>query len=91
MADMSLEGGLKGFEVNYKHLKSMEQIGKGSFGMVYKAKWRGTTVGNSHHRSSDLTAVKMLHEDLIVDESAMNDFKSEAKLLAHLRPHVGEQ
>lgn len=63
-------------DLDYRDFTNMTQIGKGSFGVVFKATWRETTV-----------AVKQLHADLLLDEKAITDFKSEAQILSSLRPH----
>src|SRR5690349_11881502 len=47
---------------------------KGAFGVVYRGKWRGT-----------LVAIKTIKGTL--SEKQLEDFKSEARLMANLRPH----
>eukprot|EP00027_Filamoeba_sp_ATCC50430_P009694 CAMPEP_0168557866 /NCGR_PEP_ID=MMETSP0413-20121227/9660_1 /TAXON_ID=136452 /ORGANISM="Filamoeba nolandi, Strain NC-AS-23-1" /LENGTH=705 /DNA_ID=CAMNT_0008588939 /DNA_START=117 /DNA_END=2234 /DNA_ORIENTATION=+ len=62
------------FDIDYRELTDWQQIGKGSFGVVFKCKWRETVV-----------AVKQLNDAL--DEKALNDFRGEAAILTALKPH----
>ena len=74
--DMVLNGDLnEGTDPNfipYSEIKGMKQIEKGSFGVIYSAKWRGTKI-----------AVKMLPSAMT--EKLMNEFRQEAGLMRSLR------
>jgi len=74
---MSESAASKAFAIDFTELEDLKQIGQGSFGIVYKGKWRETTV-----------AVKriLLANDSL-DAKAISDFETEAKLLKQLRPH----
>jgi serine/threonine protein kinase len=65
----------KNYDIKYEELANMKVIGKGAFGVVYKAEWRLTTV-----------AVKKLLNE-ISNEKEMEDFQAEVNLLKNLRPH----
>jgi len=61
------------YVIDYNELVEWIEIGKGSFGLVFRCKWRETVV-----------AVKQLKE---VDEKSITDFKTEASILTGLRAH----
>lgn len=52
------------FEIDFNELKMEKQISEGGFGMIYRARWRETTV-----------AVKVLKPDLMREET-IKDFLS---------------
>ena len=61
------------WEIPYEELEIGEKLGEGTFGIVYKAKWRGTTV-----------AVKELKSKMLGDEQ-LNEFRKEIAILAAFR------
>mmetsp|Transcript_22265 Transcript_22265/g.72162 ORF Transcript_22265/g.72162 Transcript_22265/m.72162 type:complete len:563 (+) Transcript_22265:96-1784(+) len=53
-------------------------VGEGSFGVVHMARWHGTDV-----------CVKVLHQSLQMDRTAMSEFKTEVELMVQLHhPHI---
>ena len=52
------------FEIQFEELVMEKQIGEGGFGLIYRARWRETTV-----------AVKLLKPDLMREET-IKDFLS---------------
>jgi hypothetical protein len=62
------------WDVNYDELIIEKEIGSGNFGVVYVGRWRDAEV-----------AIKRLNSQL--SEKELEDFRSEAKLMAALRPH----
>jgi len=61
--------------IPYTDLEMKQKIGEGSFGTVYKAKWRNSTV-----------AVKEVSQALL-NEQSIESFKKEANVMRNLRPH----
>eukprot|EP01118_Nematostelium_gracile_P008948 TRINITY_DN2991_c0_g2_i2.p1 TRINITY_DN2991_c0_g2~~TRINITY_DN2991_c0_g2_i2.p1 ORF type:complete len:582 (+),score=139.00 TRINITY_DN2991_c0_g2_i2:31-1776(+) len=66
--------GDRGWEINFAELVLEEEIGKGSFGVVWRGKWRNTEV-----------AIKQVKGFL--SEHQLLEFQHEAGLLGKLRPH----
>lgn len=64
-----------GSVIPFDEMTIEDEIGRGAFGVVYSARWRGSKV-----------AVKKLLSD--VSEKDLDDFKSEAVTMTNLRPHV---
>jgi len=62
-------------ELAYKDIILESEIGRGAFGVVYRGRWRDGEV-----------AVKKLSNALSASE--LNEFRSEASLMANLRPFV---
>ncbi|KAL6049247.1 Tyrosine-protein kinase abl1 [Balamuthia mandrillaris] len=62
-----------GFAIRFKDLEFGEQIGQGSFGVVYRGTWRLTDV-----------AIKMLNN---LTEEQLKEFRQEVELMQNLRPH----
>ncbi|PRP87399.1 hemagluttinin family protein [Planoprotostelium fungivorum] len=62
--------------INFDDLADMQQIGRGAFGIVYKAIWRAVPV-----------AVKQLINQNNMTQEQIQDFISEVTLLQGLRPH----
>ncbi len=60
-------------QINYKELNLEEELGKGSFGIVYKGSYQFAQV-----------AVKKLHTDNL-SSSAYEEFRQEAEMMAQLR------
>lgn len=56
------------FEVDFNELKMEKQISEGGFGMIYRARWRETTV-----------AVKVLKPDLMREETIKDFLSKEAE------------
>jgi hypothetical protein len=67
-------GNERGWEIDFSELVLEEEIGKGSFGVVWKGQWRNTEV-----------AIKQVKGFLT--EKQMIEFQHEAGLLGKLRPH----
>jgi len=65
------------FEIDYTELHFEKEIGRGSYGVVFKGQWRGGTV-----------AIKQLAFKDTMSAKDLADFRAEAKLMASLRPHV---
>lgn len=63
------------WEIPYQELEFMAEIGKGSYGVVFQAKWRGQDV-----------AVKKLNGQNVTPEEK-NEYLQEILLMKHLRPH----
>jgi len=62
-------------------LEMIEKIGSGAFGVIYKCKWRGTLVAAKFLKTSKITG-----EFTDVErETALHDFRTEAKVLSRLR------
>ncbi|PRP73158.1 outer membrane autotransporter barrel domain-containing protein [Planoprotostelium fungivorum] len=57
-------------------LKNLVQIGRGAFGIVYKAHWR----------AADVAVKQLLNQDLLAKEE-IESFVREVQLLERLRPH----
>ncbi|KAL6071243.1 Tyrosine-protein kinase abl1 [Balamuthia mandrillaris] len=62
------------FALNFEELEFGKQIGKGSFGVVFKGKWRLTPV-----------AIKLLNNSLRQEQ--LQEFRKEVELMQNLRPH----
>ncbi|PRP82836.1 outer membrane autotransporter barrel domain-containing protein [Planoprotostelium fungivorum] len=62
--------------INESELKNLVQIGRGAFGVVYKAQWR----------SADVAVKQLLNQDLLAKEQ-VESFVHEVQLLERLRPH----
>lgn len=62
--------------IPFKSLEFKGKIGEGSFGLVFKAKWRETTV-----------AVKKLHDVTRGDDYTIATLRQEAQLMRNLRPN----
>eukprot|EP00027_Filamoeba_sp_ATCC50430_P003991 CAMPEP_0168564304 /NCGR_PEP_ID=MMETSP0413-20121227/13170_1 /TAXON_ID=136452 /ORGANISM="Filamoeba nolandi, Strain NC-AS-23-1" /LENGTH=949 /DNA_ID=CAMNT_0008595959 /DNA_START=88 /DNA_END=2934 /DNA_ORIENTATION=- len=60
--------------INYEEIHFHNEIGKGAFGVVYKAVWKGVAV-----------AVKQMLSEL--EGTPIRDFFAEAELMTKLRPH----
>jgi serine/threonine protein kinase len=66
------------FQIRGTEIKLGPRIGKGSYGEVYKAEWRGITV-----------AIKKLPVVLLENKEFLRDFNKEASIMSSLRhPHV---
>jgi fyn-related kinase len=65
---------INGFEIDFAELALEAKVGKGSFGVVWKGRWRG-----------GLVAVKKMKEG--IQQKEIEDFKVEASVMAKLRPH----
>jgi len=52
-------------------------LGNGSFGEVFKGRWRKSDV-----------AIKQVKAALLIDQKALNEFWREAEIVSHLRPHA---
>ncbi|KAL6052490.1 CLL4A clavata1-like receptor S/T protein kinase protein [Balamuthia mandrillaris] len=66
-------GATTSFGLNYNDLEFGEEIGHGSFGVVYQGKWRLTPV-----------AIKLLNQ---LKEEQLDDFQKEVELMQNIRPH----
>jgi len=64
------------WDIDYAELELEGELGKGSFGIVYKANWRQSPV-----------AVKKIAKEKLT-EKEISDFTSEALTLMKLRPHI---
>ncbi|MES1912702.1 MAG: hypothetical protein MHM6MM_004936, partial [Cercozoa sp. M6MM] len=62
--------------IELREITIEHEIGRGAFGVVHKARWRGTDV-----------AVKMLHQDRFEREDDMRSFLREAELMELLGNH----
>ncbi|PRP82680.1 outer membrane autotransporter barrel domain-containing protein [Planoprotostelium fungivorum] len=62
--------------INESELKNLVQIGRGAFGIVYKAQWR----------SADVAVKQLVNQDLLAREQ-VESFVHEVHLLERLRPH----
>lgn len=63
------------WNVNMSELELEKEIGKGAFGIVYKARWRGKIVAVKKVLAAEMTEVQV------------EDFAKEVKLMQTLRPH----
>jgi len=68
--------GFNSFEIDFRELTFDAEIGKGSFGIVWRGTWRGGVVAIKR-----LIETKMTKQDLA-------DLKREADTMSRLRPHV---
>ena len=64
---------MKDFQIKGDEIKLGPRIGKGSYGEVYRAEWRGITV-----------AVKKLPISLLQDQSFLKDFNQEASIMRYI-------
>lgn len=62
--------------IRWDEVETVQSIGKGSFGEVYQAKWHEAYV-----------AVKLIHPDLLEDQSVTSNFYREIEILKNLIPH----
>jgi len=62
--------------INENELKNMKQIGRGAFGVVYRAQWR----------SCDVAVKQLINQDMMEQEH-IEAFVREVQLLESLRPH----
>lgn len=67
---------LKAWEIDYKEITVGEEVGKGSYGIVYQGRWRGGQV-----------AIKQIREDYLTTRG-LSEFESEASVMKALRPHA---
>lgn len=66
------------WEIYESEVSLLRPHGAGAFGTVYQARWRGTIV-----------AAKALKVDVLTDETAMSEFKTELALMQRLHhPHI---
>jgi len=65
-----------GTEIDFAELEFESEIGRGSYGIVFKGRWRGGSV-----------AIKQLLLQAMTPKE-IDDFKSEAVVMSALRPHV---
>lgn len=63
------------FELDFNELVFGEEVGRGSFGIVFHGRWRGTDVAIKQMKSEAMT------------ERELQDFETEASLMKSLRPH----
>jgi len=66
----------KDWEIDYKEIEIGVELGRGAFGVVYRARWRNADC-----------VVKQMHQDLASDHVALNNFLREAHNMKNLRPH----
>ncbi len=65
-------------EINFEEIQFLEKIGRGNFGEVYKAQWRGTIVAVKK------TKVPKTHSEE-ERQDFMKDFEKEAGIISQLR------
>eukprot|EP01118_Nematostelium_gracile_P002130 TRINITY_DN1228_c0_g1_i6.p1 TRINITY_DN1228_c0_g1~~TRINITY_DN1228_c0_g1_i6.p1 ORF type:complete len:328 (+),score=74.12 TRINITY_DN1228_c0_g1_i6:323-1306(+) len=71
-----LVGGNSMYKIENDKLVFEQKIGKGSFGIVWKGKWRSSPCAIKELYSQDLS------------EAELKEFESEATLMCSIRPHV---
>jgi len=64
------------FEIDFNELECKDELGKGAYGVIYRAIWRNTEVAVKKLQSSTLS----------VDQ--MKDFQSEVKIMTTMKPHT---
>src|SRR5579875_141908 len=63
------------WKINYENITMGKEIGKGSFGVVFRAKWRHI----------DVAVKKLLATE--VSQKQISDFLSEVEVMKKIRPH----
>ncbi|PRP86395.1 CLL6 clavata1-like receptor S/T protein kinase protein, partial [Planoprotostelium fungivorum] len=75
--------------IDYEDLKSLEPIGSGAFGIVYKGKWRETQVAVKQMRAEHVTQKQLedfLHEVSVTERRRESD-REQVSILQGLKAH----
>lgn len=70
--------------ISYGEIQVEKEVGKGAFGVVFKARWRGNNVAGELEVLCNEISVKYLQH---MSTEQYIQFKAEAALMAALRPH----